>query len=167
MPRVYKRKLGARRYLDFNANTLNLAMEAVQNGMSKRDAAKKYNIPRTTLTRRLISVTNSGPETGTPGRPPALTPLEEEMFIERIQLMCDWGFLLSGEDLRYLVKSYLDRKGVKEPRFRNNLPSVELVFHFKRRHPILNERFAGNIKRSRAAVTKEIISNYFDHLEKN
>ncbi len=164
MPRFHKRRLGSRRYLDFNSNALNLAMEVVQKGMSKRDAAREYNIPRTTLTRRLISGTSTG--TSKPGRPPVLTPLEEEMIIERIQVMCDWGFPLSGCDLRYLVKSYLDRKGVREPRFQNNLPSTEFVYHFKKRHPILNERFAGNIKRSRAAVTKEVINDYFDHLEK-
>ena len=66
-------------------------MEAVQKGMSKRDA-REYNIPRTTLTRRLISGTSTG--TSKPGRPPVLTPLEEEMIIERIQVMCDWRFPL-------------------------------------------------------------------------
>ena len=34
--------------------------------------------------------------------------------------MCEWGFPLDGIDLCYLVKSYLDHKGVKEKQFRNN-----------------------------------------------
>ena len=92
--------------------------------------------------------------------------MEENFMIERIQIMCDWGFPLDGTDLRYLVKSYLDRKGVQEPRFQNNYPSREFVYHFKNRHPEITERFAGNIKRSRAAVTKETIDQYFDHLQK-
>ena len=56
---------------------------------------------------------------------------EENITIERNQIMCDWGFPLDGTDLHYPVKSYLDRKGVKEAQFQNNYPSRKFVSHFK------------------------------------
>ena len=115
------------------------AVKAIQEGMSKRDAEKEFGIPKTTLGRRLKGASNK------PGQPPVLTMLEENI-VDHIQLMCRWGFPLDGSDLRYIVKSYLDRKGVNEPRFKNNLPTAEFVHHFKKRHPELTERFAGNIK---------------------
>ena len=49
-------------------------------------------------------------------------------------------FPLGGSDFRYLVKS------VDEKRFKNNMPTVEFVHHFKKRRPELTEGFAGNIK---------------------
>ena len=79
--------------------------------------------------------------------------------------MFEWGFPLDGTDLCYLVKSYLDHKGLKEKQFRNNYLSREFVYHFIKRYPEITGCFAGNIKWSRAAVTKEIKDKYFDHLQ--
>ena len=84
--------------------------------------------------------------------------IEENIIVERICIMCDWGFPLDGTDLCYLVKSYLDRA---EPRFQNR----EFAYHFKKRYPEITECFAGNIKRSRTAVTKNIKDKYFDILQ--
>ena len=39
-----------------------------------------------------------------PGWPPVLTFEEEKVIVECIELMCGWGFLLDGSDLRHLVK---------------------------------------------------------------
>ena len=41
-------------------------------------------------------------------------------------------------------------------RFRDNLRGHEFVIHFKKRHPELTERFAGNIKCSRPKINPEI-----------
>ena len=45
---------------------------------------------------------------------------------------------------------------------KNNLPTTGFVHHFKKRHPELTERFAGNIKRSRAKVNPEVVNEYFE-----
>ena len=52
-----------------------------------------------------------------PGRPPVLTFEEEKVIVECIQLMCSWGFLLDGSDLRHPVKNYLDRKEARVEHF--------------------------------------------------
>ena len=160
MTRFHKRKPGSRKYRDFDESTLQKAKEAVSKGVSLRQASRQFNIPRSTLTRHMKSKPKS------PGRPPVLSEREESILIERIQIMCEWGYPIDGLDLRYLVKEYLDRKGVVEKRFKNNMPSSEFLHHFKRRHPEITQRFASNIKRSRAMVSEEVITNYFDHLER-
>jgi hypothetical protein len=45
------------------------------------------------------------------------------------RLLADWGFPFTCEDLRYFVKSFLDKKGVTTI-FTNNLPTNRLVDGF-------------------------------------
>ena len=85
--------------------------------------------------------------------------------MDLIQVMCSWGFPLDGSDPRNLVKDYLDRKRVRVERFQDNLPGHEFAIHFKKRHPELTERFAGNIKRSGAKINQETVNEYFKNLE--
>jgi hypothetical protein len=75
--------------------------------------------------------------------------------------MADWGFPLSGQDLCYVVKSYLDKKGVKVTRFRDNLPKYKWVQSFLGRHKEFSLRKTNPIKRSRAAVSREDIREFF------
>ena len=74
--------------------------------------------------------------------------------------MADWGFPLSGQDLCYFVKAYLDKKG--EPtRFKNNLPTYKWVHSFLRRHPEFSLRKTNPIKRARASVSREDVQDFF------
>jgi hypothetical protein len=58
------------------------------------------------------------------GRP--FFPTEEEQaFASYIETLSDFGFLLTCDDFRYVVKSYLDRGGRKEKQFCNNLPGKD------------------------------------------
>ena len=45
MPRQYKRKLGARRYVDYSLETLNKAIEAVNSGQKVKPVAQRFSIP--------------------------------------------------------------------------------------------------------------------------
>lgn len=82
--------------------------------------------------------------------------------------MCaKWGFHMTRKDLRLLIKSYIDKIGRTEKRFKNNLPGIEFVKHFLNHHPKLSERFGENIKRARANITDEVVNNYFDHLSQS
>ncbi len=64
------------------------------------------NIPKTTLKDR-VNCTCSD----TPGRPTVLNSEEEVIIIEIVDLLADWGFPFTEEDLRQFVKSYLDKNG--------------------------------------------------------
>ena len=84
--------------------------------------------------------------------------------MQYLSTVAEWGFPLDGLDLRLLAKSYLDRSG-QQTRFLNNLPGVEWVCSFLKRHrQELNVRICQNIKRNRAAVGVDDVTVYFDNL---
>uniref|UniRef100_A0A1B6BWE3 HTH CENPB-type domain-containing protein n=1 Tax=Clastoptera arizonana TaxID=38151 RepID=A0A1B6BWE3_9HEMI len=65
-----------------------------------------------------------------------------------------------------IAKSYIESKGRKVKTLKNNVPGSEWVKSFLKRHPILTgARFAANIKRSRAAINKEVLTEYIDNLK--
>lgn len=78
------------------------------------------------------------------------------------------GIPVEKNDIRYIViKVYLDRKGIRVTKF-NNMPGVDWANLFCLCHKeSLTERLCGNIKRARAAVSRDIIGKYFDHLQEN
>lgn len=85
---------------------------------------------------------------------------------ECIKVSSDWGFPFTTFDIRLIVKSFLDQKGVVEKRFKNNMPGKAWARGFlERQKGSLSERLCQNIKRSRAAVSNETIEEYFKELE--
>lgn len=100
------------------------------------------------------------------GGQPVLTE-EEKTVVSRLQICGDWGFPLDMITLRLLVKDFLDRKGKSVKKFKDNLPGRDFVYSFLNRHrKNLSSRMCQNIKRSRAAVSRETISEYFEELGK-
>lgn len=100
------------------------------------------------------------------GAQTSLTVSEENMLIERILLCAEWGFPLDQYDLKLFVEGYLDRRGKRVKRFGcNNMPGREWAISFVTRHKdVLSFRLWQNIKRCRAAISKETINSYFDNL---
>ena len=128
--------------------------------MSYRKAEKAYGVPKNQIHRRI-----KNPDTKSPGGQPVLDTTLEDHIASRLVTCSDWGFPLDALDLRYLVKGYLDKRGLVEPRFKQNMPGTEWVTTFmKRQEQTLSQRICQNIKRSRAAVTPEIVNDYFDNL---
>ena len=133
MPRFYKRKRTARKYLNFTESALEKALEKIRaEKLSTREAAKLYDVSRSTLQRRL-----NNPNSQNTGRSPVLALETEDIIVDQIITMSDWGFPLSSLDLRHLIQNLLNNLGVEEPRFTNNLPGREFVYHFLKRHPTL------------------------------
>lgn len=91
---------------------------------------------------------------------------QELMLVAGILKPAKWGFPLQKYDVRLLVKTFLDRIGQTERRFKRNMPGVDLVRSFLKRHQgELTVRLAENMKRTRAAVSSETIKEYYDNLE--
>jgi hypothetical protein len=114
-----------------------------------RKASEEFNVPKSTIQDGLAE----GHEHKT-GRSIVLSEVEEDMLIELLQIMENWGFPLSRMDLCNFVKSYLDKKGVKTA-MKNNKPTLGFVKSFLNRYPELSLRQANPIKRSRASVSRE------------
>lgn len=163
MPRRYRRQLGCRRYRDYTEVTLETALEAYANGrLSLRRAQERYGIPRATLCRKYL-----GKNPKNPGRQPVLGTNEEANIVKAITAAAEWGYAMTRTEIRELVKQYLDRKGIVERRFNENLPGEDWMRSFLARHNELSKRLSQNIKRYRSDVTEVEINEYFDHLEQS
>lgn len=160
MVRHYKKKLGIH-FMNYDEETLKRALSDIKKGKkSLRQAAEYYKIPKSTLHDRIKNKTFKKH-----GGQPRLSSEEEKMIAKGITTFSEWGFPMTRRDIRLLVKSYLDRKGKIIRTFKDNLPGSEWFYTFFQRQNILTERFAQNIKRCRANITKEMIQEYFQNLE--
>lgn len=161
MPRKYRRQLGARKYVDYTDANLQTALENVVEGrLSLREAEERYGVPRATLSRKYRGV-----QVLSPGRQKVLKEYEENAIVSAIERAANWGYPFTHMDIRIMVKSYLDRKGLRERRFKENLPGNDWLQLFLKRHHELTVRLAQNMKRSRSEITAVEMNAYFDNLE--
>ena len=130
MPRTHKRALGARRYKDYSNEKLEECLREVKrSALTQRAEAKVFNIPRSTIKNKL-----AGKHSKPVGRPPVLSYEEERLILQRVQLLCDYGFPATPQDVRHLIKSYLDTKNRTLLQFNDNLPSSDYMSYFLERH---------------------------------
>ncbi len=163
MPRKVPRKAGST-YGSFEEKDMASAVAAVRDGMPKDTAAKTYGVPRTTLIFRCKRA-EQNLIVSPPGRPKVFDGDEEELMVTYVQKMAEWGYPVSVLDLRLLAKSYLDRRGVNDSRFKSNFPGDDWAQSFLDRHSEqIRQRVVPNVPRSRAAIGPEIIRKYFENL---
>lgn len=161
MPSSYKRTPGSRKYRDFSNKTLNDAIRDIKiNKLSFREAQDKYNIPKSTLQRKIQNknMKKVGGQT-------ILTMEEENILCNAITLCSDWGFPLESGDIKNLVQGYLNNSGKQVKAWKNNRPGVNWYYGFIDRHKDLTIRLSENIKRYRAAVSRDMLNLYYDRLE--
>lgn len=154
------KKLGVQ-FMNYTPETLERALQDVRRGTrSIRDAAETYGIPKSTISDKL-----KNRHSKKQGGQTALSAEDERFLSEGIQKFGEWGFPLTRSDIRHLVKSNLDRKGMRIAKFRDNMPGKEWFYCFLNRNKRLTERLAQNIKRVRANVTREKYCGIFFKFE--
>lgn len=163
MPRVARKVPGRRTYGNYSRETLRTAINEIISGrMSYRQASERYGIPVGTLSRK-----RHNKNMGKPGHPTLLSTAEEQNIVVAILTASDWGYPFEPEDVKLIVKSYLDRSGKQIRQFQNNKPGDDWVSLFMKRHKNeIKKRLCENIKRARAAVTRETIEVFFDNIQK-
>ena len=161
MPRVHERKAGSRNYLTgYSEDTLSRALDEINSGkVSIRKASREYKIPFGTLRHKV-----KGLHQKSHGGQKRLSDDCERLLLSALDSLADWKVPLGELDIRCLVKSYLDERGITDSRFQNNLPGPDWLKNFVRRHN-LTQRLADNVKGSRAEITQELVNGYFDNLE--
>jgi hypothetical protein len=160
MPRKYKHVMGSTRRKQYSDSNLKKAVDAVAAGMSQREAAQTFGIPRVTLQHKVTKK-----HTLSMGGQPVLTDNEEKVIAHNVATMGDWGFPVDALDLRMLVKRYLEERGRTVRKFPNNLPGKDWVQSFlHRQHEIISPRMCRNICRKRAEITPDNVGAYFDNL---
>ncbi|KAG5881207.1 hypothetical protein JTB14_026648 [Gonioctena quinquepunctata] len=157
MPRHYQKKFGPRGKKNYNEKFLQRAVTMVkQKKMSTRAAAEQFAIPYSTINdhyhgRHLLKY----------GRPSALDENEEKMLAEGLQLCAKWGSPLKPIDIKHIVRQYLTKRRVTEPRFEHNLPGTDWFNGFMKQNSTLTIELAENTKRVRAALSYELVADYF------
>lgn len=161
MVRTYKKQPGSKVVRNYTESKVNEVIRKIQSKeISQRDAAKKYNIPRTTLQRRL-----KGLNSKKHGGQQVIDERTEEQFNNYIITCSMFGFPLDSFDVRCLVKMHLDQNGITIKQFKKNLPGVDWFKGFIRRNTDLTERMVGNIKKQRAKVSVEVMNEFYDSLD--
>ena len=143
MPRNYRPKPGAKCLKKYDVAIINQALLDISAGNSSiRCIAEKYGISYSALQRRNNkSVKPHGGQT-------AMTPEAEAFIVKNLNICADWGYPLDQNDLRYIVKMYLDTSNITVKRFKNNYPGPDFVESFLKRHSDkISKRISQNIKR--------------------
>lgn len=162
MPRTYINVAAGKR-AQADPEVIKQAVEDVKAGLSLRKCAEKHKLSVTALHRYV----KLGDKIKKRGGQTVLSPEEEAVLIDRLGVCSDWGYPVDSLTLRLLVKEYLDRQGKQVRKFKNNMPGPDFVVSLLRRHKtFVSNRMCQNIKRSRAAVSPEMINSYFNELEK-
>lgn len=155
-----KKRLGSRSYANYTPEQLQQCLQEIISGrMSQRIAAATFRIPRSTIKNKL-----KGQHSKNVGRSRVFSDAEELAFEQHLIKLADFGFPVIPIDFRMAVKAYLDKKGVRIPLFKENLPGYEWTRSYLKRHENLSVRMSSNIKRVRAQVGANEINNYMDNL---
>lgn len=179
MVRKYVRKLGARRYRDYNSEAVEKAVKEVrEKKLSLRKASQKYGISLGALWKYCNIAPVSNNATHPPnkkskllarvGHPTIFTEDEENMFVDNFGTVADWGFPLDYQQISCVISAYLNAIGRTVPCFKNgSIPGIKWIKSFLLRHnEQLRAKMCTNIKKVRAAVSPEIIKEYFNNLAK-
>ena len=159
--RTYRRLVGSRNYRTaYTVNALNQAVQRVQSGkLSMLKASKKFKVPYGTLYNKCHAL-----HTKKAGGQLRLSAAAEDQVVKTVHHLGEWKVPLDTFDVRCMVKNYLDRQGIQDQRFSNNLPGYDWLKSFLKRHN-LTTRVVDNVKPRRAEVDADAIISFFDEWE--
>nr|CAH7742610.1 unnamed protein product [Callosobruchus chinensis] len=136
------------------------ALEAVAKGMSKKTAAKRFGIPRSTIQYRLSDKFKSPGY----GPPTVLTNKEEEILIKWIFECHRKGFPRRIDDVQASVQQLI-KKDRRETPFKDGRPGKGWYKAFLRRHPEIVERTTEAVTAASAPISEKDIRKWFEFIE--
>lgn len=128
--------------------------EVLKSKMGLRAAAKKFDVPTTTLHNHLKHKFRSTE------KQTVLSAQEEKELCEWIFRSCDNGFPVTKNQLLDGVKLYLDTHN-RDTKFVENRPKGDWYNHFLGRHPEVVVRASECLTKGRANLTERAIRNWF------
>jgi hypothetical protein len=136
------------------------ALLEIENGLSKKAAARKCNVPCATIQFRMsqnFSKTSFGPA-------PILSNVEENLLVTWIRESLRKGFPQRKEDLQASVHHFLEANPRQNP-FKDNHPGEGWYKGFLRRHQELTERQPEAVTLASANVSEADIRSWFQQIE--
>lgn len=88
--------------------------------MSERDGTEKFGVSKSTINRK-----KNGKNMLAVDHPNVFGPENEKTLVYGIITAGKWGFLLTSYKVRLLAKNDMDKIGIVEKRFKNNMPGVD------------------------------------------
>lgn len=162
MVRQYKKTPGTRNYKNYTRESLEEVVRKIaDNEMSVNQASTEYGIPYGTLYNRYkgLHIRSAGGQT-------TFSYAEEKALLEAAATCADWGFPLTTLDLRMIAKAYFEQQVKTIPNFPGNVLGIDWALSLLKRHQDeYGQRIATNIKRARAQVDRNTLSQHFDRLE--
>ncbi|KAJ8945710.1 hypothetical protein NQ314_009072 [Rhamnusium bicolor] len=161
MAKQKKEKKPKRSFFSYNEENMNDPIKAVrENGMSRKTAAKTFEIPRSTLIRKLSGAVplkrKMGPRT-------ELSPAEETLLVDWILAMARKGFPVHRTNLLTTVKKILEATD-REVRYVTGMSGRSWFEGFLKRHPNIKQKHAESLSKARVAVTQDRIEGWFDEI---
>lgn len=146
----------------YSEHQMNCAIEEIRrNNISVRDAAKKFNVPKSTLNDKARGSTpvprRMGPKT-------FMNSTMENRIVQCLFTLADAGFPITKQQLLDNVADLMSKEEVNP--FIGGRPGRKWFKLFRSRHPTVSMRVAQNISRSRAGVTEQNLRKWFDDVRK-
>ena len=130
--------------------------------MSFRACSKKQGISTAVLSRRAHN-----PHMKPHGGQTVLSKDAEKFMTKRVARCATLGYPLDSSDVPYLVKGYLDKRGLVMSRYKNNMRTKHWVNSFVRKNQeIISHRICQNIKPTRASLSPSTVKILFSILHK-
>jgi len=135
------------------------ALEQVAMGVSVTAAAKHFDIPPSTLYRhRKGHVKRRGGQT-------VFSAEQEKVFVLHLMTLSDFLVPWAPKELCKYIKYFLDSRGLKMPRFSQNLPGRDWAAGFLKRHDdVLKTRTAVPIIPRKGCMDADDLKLFFDRL---
>lgn len=141
----------------YDPDSIKKALQAIENGMSQRLAAKTYQVPRTTIIYQIKNPDHNS----RPGPSTVMTEKEEKLLVDWIDICCRKGFPKRKEDIISSVSHFLKNKN-KTTTFKNGEKWFKL---FLRRHPNICFRTPEAVSSASAAISENDVRGWFRQIE--
>lgn len=146
----------------YDPKLLEVAVKLVADGQPLRKVAKDHGIPKSTLNRWV----NEPPaKIGSGGRT-VLSNSEELVIVSALEYIGQCGYPKGRDEVKNMVKSYLDSIGRKNP-FKDNRPGEDWMLLFEKRHANAIKRRKPEILTTARAegLSDNVVNKFFDMYE--
>ena len=152
----------SKKRMQWSMDSMIEALKAVKiHGKGLRQAAREFDVPVTTLKRRVDDLVSVDAK---PGPPTVLTKEEEEKLCKYCFDMCDMGYGLTVEDVRIIAYKIADNSGRPHP-FNDGRAGRDWYEGFLRRFPHISLRREEALSYMRAKNANEkVIEDFFAKL---
>ena len=152
MPRAYK---------FHDEKVMAEAISAMKGGLSSRQAAARYGIPRTTLQDHVSERVKSGAR---PGNGPLIPREIETILVKEVMAAAEKGFGIGPTQLRQRVGRLMKKLNIRSS---GKPPGKKWLRGLRKRHPQLTLRKPQKLSANRTRMmNRQVISSYFEDITK-